>query len=72
MLYRDIKKTAFELYSASSSRKQDWIDEYKAYLAGDANTIWNDSECTNWTEDEKKECLQTILSLYDKLKGENE
>jgi hypothetical protein len=72
MKYQEIEQMAFDLYGASSSHKQDWIDEYKAYLAGDGNTIWNDSECADWTKDEKKECLDIILSLYDKLKEENE
>ena len=68
MTYHEIEQTAFELYNGSSSTKKDWLDEYTAYKNGEYNTTWNDDNFVNWNENEKKNCLNIILKLYDKLK----
>lgn len=62
--YSEIKEVAYELYGASSSRKEEWVEEYEAYLNGDKNTVWNDEGFADWTEEEKKECLDIILEEY--------
>lgn len=55
MRYHEIENAAFELYNGSSSRKQEWIDEYIDYKNGETCTVWNDEFFTDWSEDEKKE-----------------
>lgn len=62
--YSEIKEVAYELYGASSSKKEEWVEEYKSYLHGDKNTVWNDEGFADWTEEEKKECLDIILEEY--------
>lgn len=67
--YQEIKETAFELFGSSSAKKEEWLEEYTAYINGEYNTIWNDPDFmtwTGWTEENKKECLDIIILLYDK------
>ena len=62
--HKEIEEVAFDLYGASSSKRSEWIEEYKAHLNGDNSTVWDDEGFADWTEAEKKECLNIILELY--------
>lgn len=62
--YSEIKEVAIDLYGASSSKKEEWIEEYEAHLNGEYNTVWDDEGFADWTEEEKKECLNIILENY--------
>lgn len=62
--YSEIKEVAYDLFGASSAKKAEWIEEFEAYLNGDYNTVWNDEGFADWTEEEKKECLDIILMNY--------
>ena len=62
--HKEIEEVALDLYGASSSKKSEWIEEYKAHLNGEYNTVWDDEGFADWTEEEKKECLNIILELY--------
>ena len=62
--HKEIEEVALDLYGSSSSKRSEWIEEYKAHLNGDYSTVWDDEGFADWTEAEKKECLNIILELY--------
>ena len=69
--YSEINEVALDLYGASSSKKEEWVEEYEAYLHGEGNTVWNDEEFADWTDEDKKECYDIIISLYDEKEGKH-